>query len=126
MNRRAQDPEEFDATTAGKEGASLRDKNSAESFELRLGTRRVRITGGVTLVIALLAVALGWVIWSEHQARVLQTLVINGALKSISQDHSVLIKELGEQRSETSYILTLPQAERDRLRDRLRVPERFR
>ena len=126
MNRREQDPEEFDATTAGKEGASLRDKNSAESFELRLGTRRVRITGGVTLVIALLAVALGWVIWSEHQARVLQTLVINGALKSISEDHSVLIKELGEQRSETSYILTLPQAERDRLRDRLRVPERFR
>ena len=77
-------------------------------------------------MIVLLAIALGWVIWAEQQARTAQASMFGNALSNIASDHAVLIKELGEQRSETSYILTLPQAERDRLRDRLRVPERFR
>ena len=100
---------------SGDAADSDAQNNRAQSFELSVGSRRLRVTGGATLMILVLAVALGYVIWTTQ-----------GATKQSAVEHATMTKELHEFREESTYIMTLDQKERDVLRSKLAVPERLR
>ena len=84
-------------------------------IDLSWGARRVKIVGVQMVLIVLLAIALGYQLWSSG-ARASQALA----------QHDVITTTLREGNEELSYVLLLPDGEKQRLLLRVKVPARFR